>query len=135
MIILSLKADGWFGHSNSSNPMTNDQYIKAVQTSTVAVNINKCKALKAKTINKIRSQSKVKCLGIKTPCNTLVAPCLFDIEKDPCEENNLAALLPEKLNEILLKLNFQVSTATSTNYPGPGKYFDDFESFLLNHLL
>ena len=40
-------------------------------------------------------------LNALTNCDPTLAPCLFDLDKDPCEFNNLASLMPEKVRELL----------------------------------
>lgn len=44
-------------------------------------------------------------------CQPLVSPCLFDIEKDPCEYNNLAGKIPGVVQDLLDLLNWYNSTA------------------------
>lgn len=77
-------------------------------------------------MNKIRDQSKVKCLGVKTACNLMVAPCLYDINNDPCEESNLAPLLPEKLAELTARFNQHVATSIGSSYMPPGEIVYEF---------
>ncbi len=69
----------------------------------------------------LRSKAEVVC-GEKSPdaipCLPLIAPCLFDIERDPCEYNNLAGKLPDITEELLNLLNRYNSTAvTPLNTP------------------
>ena len=48
---------------------------------------------------------------VLTNCNPSIAPCLFDLDKDPCEYNNLASLMPEKVKELLDQLDAYNATA------------------------
>ncbi|XP_055333770.1 arylsulfatase B-like [Paramacrobiotus metropolitanus] len=49
--------------------------------------------------------------SVKTSCQPLTgAPCLFDIEKDPCEYENLADIMPRKLEELMKKLRWYNTT-------------------------
>lgn len=45
-----------------------------------------------KSIFLLRNEADVKCVkpDIVTPCKILEGSCLFDLEADPCEYNNLA---------------------------------------------
>lgn len=63
----------------------------------------------------IRRRIDVNC-GKRSPttaveCLPLEAPCLFDIRKDPCEFDNLAARRPELVRELLDLLHWYNSTA------------------------
>ena len=51
-------------------------------------------------------------------CDPSSAPCLFDLDKDPCEYNNLASVMPEKVVELLQRLSEYNATAVPTqDYP------------------
>ncbi|XP_068709022.1 arylsulfatase I-like [Montipora foliosa] len=39
-----------------------------------------------------------------TPCNTTVFPCLFNVEQDPCERNNLAFSHLDRVEQLIKKL-------------------------------
>ena len=47
-------------------------------------------------------------------CDLAIAPCLFDLDKDPCEYNNLASVMPEKVTELLERLARYNATAVPT---------------------
>ena len=41
----------------------------------------------------------------RKPCNAKTSACLFDLESDPCEQNNLAEDMPDVVDRILKRLN------------------------------
>lgn len=52
------------------------------------------------------------------PCLPLDAPCLFNIEQDPCEYNNLAEKFPNITEDLVSLLNWYNATAvTPLNTP------------------
>lgn len=58
----------------------------------------------------LRGQSKIVCRRSSprhpyTPCEPLLAPCLFNIKFDPCERENRAEQLPRYLHMVEEKLN------------------------------
>lgn len=55
----------------------------------------------------------------KSPCQSTVAACLFDIESDPCEQNDQAAEEPEVAERLLSKLRHWESTAVEPNNAPP----------------
>lgn len=130
------KTDFWFGVNTTNFQISAGDYVTAVTTSKVAVNLQKYNIAVGKaTINKIREQSKVKCLGVKTPCNLLQAPCLYDINNDPCEETNLAPLLPDKLAELTARFNDNLaSTVLPGNLP-PGNYLINLKCLIIYRVL
>ena len=46
-----------------------------------------------------------------TNCNSAETPCLFNLDADPCEYNNLAPLMPETVTELLERFNYYNSSA------------------------
>ncbi|XP_059059474.1 arylsulfatase J [Achroia grisella] len=70
-----------------------------------------------KKIQELRDASTIKC---KEPvssveCKILEAPCLFNIDEDPCEYTNLADKHPEVLQRLLKELSQFNSTAVPPN--------------------
>ncbi|KAG8222731.1 hypothetical protein J437_LFUL008127 [Ladona fulva] len=49
--------------------------------------------------------------AMEVPCEPLRSPCLFNVKDDPCEKRNLAQRFPEKLTELLQRLDWYNSTA------------------------
>jgi len=63
-------------------------------------------------ISKLRKSVEVVCgEGPPETCLPLEAPCLFDIETDPCEYHNLASKEPELVQELLDLIQWYNSTA------------------------
>jgi hypothetical protein len=84
--------DNWIGVNNKGN-INSLQYAANVLNSSAGKALGTWKRfLNAPIISKLRSNAILKCASKteKRECNLLKAPCLFDISKDPCEENNLA---------------------------------------------
>ncbi|CAA9995172.1 unnamed protein product [Nesidiocoris tenuis] len=79
--------DGWYGSKNSAE----DYNVTAVLGSTVAAILG---SRSEKSILRLRSRAVVNCPAkepgeIFSPCDPSKGPCLFNLEKDPCERNNL----------------------------------------------
>lgn len=51
-----------------------------------------------------------------TNCQPTKSPCLFDVEKDPCEYNNLASQMPGALEEMMTRLKEYNATAVPPRY-------------------
>ncbi|CAH0721411.1 unnamed protein product, partial [Brenthis ino] len=67
-------------------------------------------------IFELRKKATIECDRFsRTACHPLLAPCLFDIEDDPCETNNLADREPEKLRYMLQELDKVNKTAIKPN--------------------
>lgn len=67
-----------------------------------------------RNLYELRSDAEISCGERPSdvhPCLPLKAPCLFDIERDPCEYNNLAEKLPHVTEELLNLLNWYNATA------------------------
>lgn len=66
----------------------------------------------------LRDQNNIRCYGntsVTTICKPMKEPCLFDIDADPCELNNLARAHPDILNNILNEINNLRKTAVPPN--------------------
>lgn len=102
--------DGWLS-SQFNNSMINVgpyEYAISVLGSKAAKAIYWSQPESQLTINKIlkvRKQAEVVCTKslLKVPCDPRRAPCLFDVVKDPCEQNNLASSRPALLASMLAR--------------------------------
>lgn len=113
----------WLG-TNDNNQYNSAQYVETVQKSKVAVSLSKFNGpLAPSTITSLRKNLIVDCVGVKTPCNVQQAPCLFDIESDPCEEINLASSLPDLYASMKLLLQQHVSTAVPSRIKNSGEFY------------
>ena len=73
------KWDSWFGPSGRDNPPPNDGYNNMSE-------------------KQPQFKSELLCGNVpknSTPCLPGLAPCLFDVDIDPCEYNNIASEKPE----------------------------------------
>lgn len=98
--------DIWMGLLDQTEIVT-DNYESSVQNSTT---FQILQSLKNETpeinIASIRESASVTCvLLVQNKCDPLVAPCLFDLNQDPCESNNIALSKPHKLAELLQRLD------------------------------
>lgn len=99
-----------------------ESYIKTIQNSLVYQALNKFndKPLTSLKIQNLRTQAEVKCGKSGVSCNPLEEECLFNIELDPCEQNNLARK-PEyqnKLRELRKRIEELSLTAISPRIGG-----------------
>jgi hypothetical protein len=70
----------------------------------------------------LRAKSTLNCTvqADATPCDPMISskPCLFDLETDPCERNNLADSYPEVLLEMLDLVNkYEATLVPQINKP------------------
>lgn len=85
-----IEYSNWFGSSGTENGnFTFESYASKVLNSDAAKSLPE---LSIEKIRKLRDEATVKCeKNTKAiACNPLIAPCLFNILDDPCEQNNLA---------------------------------------------
>lgn len=101
--------------------MSPTTYTNAVLSSTVAKTLSSLEKqpapLSEATINRLRSSLKINCKAANNPvvsCNPLVAPCLFNINADPCELKNLASVYPQKVNKLVQRMNDMSRSAVPT---------------------
>lgn len=101
--------DGWLASKNDNGFIEPTLYAKEVRKSEVsrAISAVQRKTLSIDKILELRKAATISCSNsvTKFPCDLKIAPCLFDIYEDPCEENNLANTQP--LIRIALEKRYQ----------------------------
>lgn len=97
----NIKYAGWFGRSGVEDVSVSfENYSKTVVESEASKSFP---TINLESMKKMRNEATVKCKMIvnATKCNPIVAPCLFNIFDDPCEQNNLAVIHAEKVKLLL----------------------------------
>ncbi|CAH2062769.1 unnamed protein product, partial [Iphiclides podalirius] len=110
--------DNWYGPSGREGSYN----VDLVYTSDAGRAIDKLGLMptREKTLT-LREEATVKCNAsiVAIPCQPLLAPCLFNIEEDPCEMRNLADLEPVTLALLVEELQRANRTAVPPkNRPG-----------------
>lgn len=93
----------WFGSSGADDVNVSlKSYIKDVMEAEAANSLPELKNIKT-----LRKQATVTCekKADAIKCDPLVAPCLFNLFDDPCEQNNLADSQPIKMDYLISRLN------------------------------
>ncbi|XP_031340548.1 arylsulfatase B-like [Photinus pyralis] len=106
--------DNWYGPSGR-NGFYN---ATKVLTSPAGKAISKIKvSTNSAVIAHLRKVADVDCGAQKNsfPCKPLEAPCLFDLETDPCERTNLATDHPDTLRKLAARLQEWKETAIPPN--------------------
>ncbi|XP_059608025.1 arylsulfatase B-like [Phlebotomus argentipes] len=103
--------DGWLGEMPFDEHPEAYRYPQVVMESEVwgALNPYAQRSLDAVDIMGIRRNTKITCkhqIPSATPCYPLRAPCLFNVESDPCEFNNLADLRKGQMQEFEQRLEY-----------------------------
>lgn len=86
--------DDWFGRPEERFiPSYDVAKISRSKTNKILTN---SKELREKDVLKLRELVKISCktknelnLTLRNPCQPRIRPCLFNIDNDPCEKNNL----------------------------------------------
>lgn len=99
---------GWFGSSGEEVNLSFNEYLEKIFNSSVALNLPE---LSVEKIKSLREKSTTKCENSAnvTHCNPLKSPCLFNILDDPCEQNNLADMFPDKVQFLLSRLSHHIA--------------------------
>jgi hypothetical protein len=113
-------ADIWLGTNNNSD-INSSQYVDGVLNSQVAQSLKSFLNLEATKIEAMRQEMKVKCAGVKNECNIVAGPCLFDINNDPCEENNLATIEPYMMKIMTEKFEIRLNSSVKSRVVPAGK--------------
>lgn len=77
-------------------------------------------------INDLRRKAKISCNDLRPAqnntifaCDSMAAPCLFDLDNDPCETSNIAALYPNVVRQLANRLeHFKNIAQPARNVPG-----------------
>ncbi|XP_030372057.1 arylsulfatase B [Scaptodrosophila lebanonensis] len=83
--------DGWLGsrHATEIDPRA-ASYEQVIRNTSVWQHLQEVNRGAERNITALRQQAQLGCSELPgTPCLPLKAPCLFDIDVDPCELNNL----------------------------------------------
>jgi arylsulfatase B len=95
----------WLGVSGTENVnITFESYASRLLNSDAAKSLPE---LTINTIRRLRDEATVKCAANSkaNDCNPLIAPCLFNIIDDPCEQNNLADSHAAKAEFLIARLD------------------------------
>ncbi|KAL7036444.1 hypothetical protein ACKWTF_008813 [Chironomus riparius] len=82
--------DSWLGSNNNTNAVDDKAYMENLLLSPVAKSIKP--PITLRNIDRMRSSAKICCTKEKNKqsCDLLKGPCLYNLNDDPCEENNIA---------------------------------------------
>ncbi|CAH1173473.1 unnamed protein product [Phaedon cochleariae] len=133
------KADKWFGDAGKNTLYNYDQnaILHSKVNSALAGLItyqqmrekNEKKSFSVELMDKrkiaeLRAAATVKCPSLgedqleSTKCNLVDSPCLFNIEEDPCERTNLAAVRPNIVTNLERAImRFRLSAVAPRNVP------------------
>ncbi|XP_055624076.1 arylsulfatase B [Toxorhynchites rutilus septentrionalis] len=103
--------DQWYGPAGDRDIKSYN--LSAITSSPTGTVLNAMKMLPSQdVILKLREEATIQCTNEKrNGCKPLEKPCLFDVERDPCENENLAGQYPEILEMMLVKLDEYNATA------------------------
>ncbi|XP_005176718.1 arylsulfatase B-like [Musca domestica] len=105
--------------ANTTDPRSLD-YEKSIKSSMASLSLRKYDRipLSKKKIQEFRSSAQIQC-GYEeeeaTPCDATREECLYDLSKDPCEQNNLAS--QPGYESILQEMRERVESLRSTAVP------------------
>ncbi|XP_059622848.1 arylsulfatase B-like [Phlebotomus argentipes] len=115
--------DSWLGDMPFEDDPEAFRYPQIVMESDVwrALNPFARKRLQARDLEGLRKQTRIVCqkkISQAKDCNPLKAPCLFYIQNDPCEVNNLADLQRSRVKVMEERLRyFQKTSVPAINLP------------------
>lgn len=118
------EADGYYGHSGTefAHPPYNITAVTHSLTGEAIASLFPTSLPDEEEMLQLRAESTLKCTmpTNSTPCEPMInsKPCLFDLETDPCERNNLADSYPEVLLEMLgLVKKYEATLVPQLNKP------------------
>lgn len=104
--------DGYLGDIQKFK-LSDDAYAAKVLNSKVQKAIRTMapvgKRLTSSKINSLRRMATISCNDDQNeniPCDPRAAPCLYNIQMDPCEKMNLAGVYQKKLAELVGRMNY-----------------------------
>lgn len=99
--------DQWMGLLDKTEVITGDYESLIQNSSTFKILQSLIKNdTSAINITSIRDSSTLSCdIHSQNECDPIAAPCLFDLNQDQCERNNIASVSPQKLAELIKRLN------------------------------
>uniref|UniRef100_A0A1B0DCQ2 Sulfatase N-terminal domain-containing protein n=1 Tax=Phlebotomus papatasi TaxID=29031 RepID=A0A1B0DCQ2_PHLPP len=115
--------DSWLGDMVKEDSPESFYYSQLVMNSDVwqALNPYSTRILKPNDLEFLRGKTKINCERRNpklTACEPLKAPCLFNLEEDPCELNNLANIHPLRMKYMKKRVNyFQATALPPANLP------------------
>lgn len=118
------EADGYYGHSGTefAQPPYNITAVKHSLTGEAIASLLPSSLPDEEEMLQLRAKSTLNCTvpTNSTPCDPMISskPCLFDLETDPCERNNLANSHPDVLLEMLdLVKKYEATLVPQLNKP------------------
>ena len=118
------EADGYYGHSGRefTQPPYNITAVMHSLTGEAISSLFPSSLSDEEKILQLRAKSTLNCTTPtdSTPCDPMISskPCLFDLETDPCEGNNLADSHPEVFLQMLdLVKKYEATLVPQLNKP------------------
>ncbi|XP_058124587.1 arylsulfatase B-like [Anopheles ziemanni] len=113
--------DGWLGLLSDNDDLSAEDYYTWL---TAPGTIGELIGLSRDRVEKLRSSAILTCPNVlqETVCKPLENPCLFNLLKDPCEQQNLASAHPDILADLQTDvLHYRRSSARPRNQPHDGR--------------
>lgn len=97
----------WFGSSGADSKINFDGYARTILESEASRSLPAINLARMKTM---RDEATVKCISKSNDvkCDPSKSPCLFNIQEDPCEQNNLVDVNTDKFEILLAMLSDHV---------------------------
>ncbi|GFS31392.1 arylsulfatase J [Trichonephila inaurata madagascariensis] len=120
---LTTGLETWSGKAvleDMSKPPSMDEWVFK-NGSTVRDILRKMRLYLPQAADTWRKGSEVKCDGTANDCNSLHAPCLYNITADPCEMNNIADRHPDEVESMLniIRVYERQAVMPQFQYPDP----------------
>lgn len=112
---ISPSTDGWISDRSSLQVPFLYPFEVATSTTNFALASLTSTPLTIPRIRQLQNSVQIPCKGSGTSCLPQNGPCLFNIIEDPCEEDNLAAVLPETLSDMTDFYQFWLDKTVPSN--------------------